>query len=107
LAGRIVVRPAESVRFMPPEKSAEFKAWSVYIARCANGAFYTGITNRLKDRIAAHNSGKGGKYTASFGPVQLVWFRKRKDRSSASILEARIKKLTRAKKIELIKKVKI
>jgi putative endonuclease len=77
--------------------------WTVYLVRCANGAFYTGITNRLKERIKAHNSGAGAKYTAAFGPVRLVWRRKSKNRSSASKLEAGIKKLTRAEKITLIK----
>ena len=79
------------------------RRWCVYIVRCANRSFYTGITNKLKDRIADHNSGKGAKYTASFGPVKLAWHKKSKDRSSASKLEARIKKLTRGGKKELIR----
>jgi putative endonuclease len=70
---------------------------------CDNGSLYTGITNDLKARIAAHNSGKGAKYTAAFGPVTLVWKKRKKDRSSASILEASIKKLTRKEKEALIK----
>ena len=78
------------------------KAWSVYIARCANGALYTGITNRLKARIADHNSGKGAKYTAAFGPVELVWHKRKKDRSTASKLEALIKKMPRADKEALV-----
>ena len=78
-------------------------SWAVYIARCANGALYTGITNRLKGRIADHNSGKGAKYTAAFGPVELVWHKRKKDRSTASMLEARIKKMSRAEKEELVK----
>ena len=77
--------------------------WCVYIVCCADRSLYTGITNRLKERVAAHNSGKGCKYTASFGPVKLVWHKKSEDRSSASILEARIKKLTREEKKELIR----
>jgi putative endonuclease len=72
------------------------------MARCSNGAFYTGITTDLEKRVKAHNSGRGGKYTASFGPVELVWRRNSKDRSSASKLEARIKKLTRAEKEKLL-----
>ncbi len=79
------------------------RRWCVYIVRCAGGSLYTGITNGLKERIAAHNSGKGCKYTASFGPVKLVWHKKSKDRSSASKLEAKIKKLTRDEKKELIR----
>jgi len=81
--------------------------WCVYIVRCANRSFYTGITNKLKDRIADHNSGRGAKYTASFGPVKLVWHKKSKDRSSASKLEARIKKLTRGEKKELVRSGKL
>ena len=69
---------------------------------CENGSLYTGITNNLKARIAAHNSGKGAKYTAAFGPVTLVWKKRKKDRSSASILEASLKKLSRKEKDALI-----
>jgi len=69
---------------------------------CENGSLYTGITNNLKARIAAHNSGKGAKYTAAFGPVQLVWKKRKKDRSSASILEASLKKLSRKEKDALV-----
>jgi putative endonuclease len=74
----------------------------VYVVRCANGSLYTGITNDLKARLEAHNSGRGAKYTAAFGPVELVWKKRRKDRSSASKLEAAIKKLSRPEKEVLI-----
>jgi len=77
-------------------------AWTVYIVRCVNGSLYTGITNDLTARLAAHNSGNGAKYTAAFGPVELVWKKRRKDRSSASKLEAAIKKLPRAAKDLLV-----
>ncbi|MBU2573220.1 MAG: GIY-YIG nuclease family protein [Elusimicrobia bacterium] len=88
---------------MAHKKSPKSRSWSVYILHCANGALYTGITNKLKERIAAHNAGKGGKFTRSFRPVRLAWSAKRKDRSAASKLEARIKNLTRAEKKELIR----
>jgi len=77
------------------------KTWTVYIVRCANGSLYTGITNDLAGRIADHNAGRGAKYTAAFGPVELVWKKRKKDRSAASKLEAVIKKLDRAEKCEL------
>lgn len=86
---------------MPDKSSLSEKSWTVYIVRCANGSLYTGITNNLKARLAAHNSGKGCKYTASFGPVELAWKRRKKDRSAASILEAAIKKLSRPEKENL------
>ncbi|HAT72919.1 MAG TPA: endonuclease [Elusimicrobia bacterium] len=78
--------------------------WIVYMVRCANGSLYTGITNNLAARIADHNAGKGAKYTAAFGPVELVWKKRKKDRSAASVLEAAIKKLTRKEKDALIGK---
>ena len=73
-------------------------SWKVYMVRCANGALYTGITNDLPGRLAAHNAGRGAKYTAAFGPVELAWSRRAGDRASASRLEARIKKLPRSAK---------
>lgn len=81
---------------------ARSACWTVYVVRCANGSLYTGITNDLKARLEAHNSGRGAKYTAAFGPVELVWKKRRKDRSSASKLEAAIKKLSRPEKEVLI-----
>jgi len=86
------------------KKVEKKKSWTVYVVRCANGSLYTGITNDLAGRIADHNAGRGAKYTAAFGPVALVWKRRRKDRSAASILEAAIKKLSRAEKEALISK---
>lgn len=75
--------------------------WTVYMVRCANGALYTGITNDLVERLRAHNSGKGARYTASFRPVRLAWRTASADRSEASKLEARIKKLPKAEKEKL------
>jgi len=78
--------------------------WTVYIVRCSNGSLYTGITNRLMERLAAHNAGTGARYTAAFGPVRLAWSWSRPGlgRSGASRLEALIKKLSRREKEELI-----
>jgi putative endonuclease len=86
------------------KKIVKKRSWTVYIVRCANGALYTGITNDLAGRIADHNAGRGAKYTAAFGPVELAWKRRKKDRSEASKLEAAIKKLSRTEKDELIAK---
>ncbi|OGR80223.1 MAG: endonuclease [Elusimicrobia bacterium GWC2_64_44] len=82
--------------------SEKTKSWTVYIVRCANGALYTGITNDLAGRIADHNAGRGAKYTAAFGPVELAWKKRKKDRSAASKLEAAIKKLSRPEKDALL-----
>jgi len=76
----------------------------LYILKCADKTLYTGITTDLKRRIAEHNSSKlGARYTYSRRPVKIVYYKKFKNRSTASKEEARIKKLKRIKKLELIK----
>lgn len=81
-------------------------SWHVYIVRCADDSLYTGCTNDLLKRVAAHNAGKGARYTRSRGPVQVVWSVRVKDRSAALSREARIKQLTRAEKLALLAKRK-
>lgn len=77
----------------------------LYILKCADKTLYTGITTDLKRRVIEHNSSKlGAKYTSSRKPVKLVYSKKLKNRSTASKEEARIKKLKRIEKLELIKK---
>ena len=44
----------------------------VYILRCGDNSLYTGYTNDVTERVKAHNSGKGAKYTRSRLPVSLV-----------------------------------
>lgn len=74
----------------------------VYILRCGDGTYYTGSTTDLKRRIAAHQSGKGAKYTRGRGPVELVYQEQWEDWPSALRREAAIKRLTRAQKNALI-----
>jgi len=77
----------------------------LYILKCADKTLYTGITTDLERRVAEHNENKlGAKYTASRRPVKLVFCKRFKNRSNASKEEARIKKLTRLQKMDLIKK---
>jgi putative endonuclease len=77
-------------------------AWFVYIVRCADGSLYTGATNRLLMRINMHNTGRGAKYTRGRGPVHLVWSKIIGSKSEALKAEARIKKLSRSKKEEIL-----
>ncbi len=72
--------------------------YCVYILRCADKTLYTGITTDLKRRVKEHNGGKlGARYTSSRWPVKVVYSKKFKNRSLASKVEAKIKKLTREK----------
>ncbi len=76
----------------------------VYIVQCADGTLYTGWTNDLDRRLAAHNSGTGAKYTKSRRPVKLVYHEVFENKSEALKREAAIKKLSRAEKMQLISK---
>lgn len=72
--------------------------WHIYLLRCRGGSLYAGITNNLARRVAAHDSGKGAKYTRSRRPVVLVWSRKMRSATAARKEEARIKKLEKGEK---------
>ena len=70
---------------------------------CADDTLYTGITTDLTRRLTEHNSGRvGAKYTRARRPVQIVYSKKYKDRSSASVAEAHMKKLSREQKLALL-----
>ncbi len=76
----------------------------LYILECSDKSLYSGITLDLKRRVKEHNSSElGAKYTRGRRPVKLVFFKKFKNRSTASKEEARIKKLSREEKLKLIK----
>jgi putative endonuclease len=76
--------------------------WIVYLVRCSDGTLYCGVTNDLDSRIAAHNAGKGAKYTKSRRPVQLVCASRKMTKSEAFKLEHRVKRLpARRKTIEI------
>ena len=74
-----------------------------YILRCSDGTYYTGWTNDLEKRLAAHNSKRGAKYTKARLPVELVYYEKFEDKTDAQKREYAIKKLTRAQKEMLIR----
>ena len=75
--------------------------WFCYILECSDGTLYTGITNDLEMRIKTHNLGKGAKYTKTRLPVKLKWSKIVENRSEASKLEYKIKKLNRSQKLIL------
>ena len=79
--------------------------WYVYIARCSDNSFYTGITTDIERRIKEHNTSKrGAKYTRSRRPVVLACSYIVGNRSEAMKEEIRIKKMTRKQKSELVER---
>ncbi len=73
-----------------------------YILRCGDGTYYTGWTNDLKKRVAAHQAGKGGKYTRARLPVQLVYYETFLSKQEAMSREYAVKKMSRREKEQLV-----
>jgi putative endonuclease len=77
--------------------------YSVYILRCADDTYYTGVSADVARRIGEHEtSPRGAKYLKGRGPLTLVFSAAIGDRSAASRVEYRIKKLQRSEKEALI-----
>lgn len=77
--------------------------YSVYIVRCVDDTYYTGIAADVVRRLAEHEtSPRGAKYLKGRGPLTLVYSELVGDRSTAARIEYRIKQLNRAEKQALI-----
>jgi len=76
--------------------------WFVYLARCGDGTFYTGVTTDPAARERAHNAGRGAAYTRSRLPVSLVHLEPAAGRGAALRRELAIKRLTRKEKQAMV-----
>lgn len=72
--------------------------WQVYMLECADGSLYTGIARDVGARLAAHNDGRGARYTRSRLPVRLVHVEPAADRGAALRREYAIKRLATTEK---------
>lgn len=72
-------------------------AWT-YILKCADDSFYIGWTNDPPRRLAAHNAGKGARYTRGRGPVQPVYWEEFDEFRAAQRREWQLKQLSRKEK---------
>ncbi len=75
----------------------------IYILSCSDSTLYTGLTNNIPVRLEKHAAGEGAKYTRGRRPVSLVYYEFVGSKSAALQRERRIKKMSRAAKLELIK----
>lgn len=78
------------------------KIWCVYMVRCADNSLYTGISNQVSQRVAAHNAGRGAKYTRARLPVTLVYQIPCSNKREACQLEYQMKQLTKQQKEHLM-----
>ena|SRR5690606_20392638 len=75
----------------------------VYILKCSDGSYYTGITNNLEKRFIEHQSGlKKESYTFRRRPLLLEFYQEFNDVLQAIYFEKKIKGWTRVKKQALI-----
>ena len=77
----------------------------VYIMSNRSMTLYTGVTNNLSLRSNAHKNGEGSRFTERYHFDRLVYFEIFNSILDAIAREKRIKGLTQAKKIALIKTI--
>ncbi len=79
------------------------KTYYVYILKCEDDSFYTGVTNNVERRVLEHNNSEDKKaYTFRKRPVTLVWFEYYNNINQAIEKEKQIKGWNRKKKQALI-----
>jgi predicted GIY-YIG superfamily endonuclease len=94
--------PARSVKDKDSKPPQNIATWVVYIVQCADGTFYTGISNNLERRLKQHNAGTASRYTRYRLPVTLIYQEVQPTKSAALKRELEIKKLSRKAKQRLI-----
>ncbi|MBU9888276.1 MAG: GIY-YIG nuclease family protein [Candidatus Omnitrophica bacterium] len=85
-----------------PSGVKEADDWELYILRCGDNSFYTGVTNNLERRLKMHQTGKASRYTRVRRPVEMIYHEKCGTRTQALVRECAVKELPRKKKEELI-----
>jgi putative endonuclease len=78
------------------------RAAYVYLLRCRDRSLYCGWTYDVERRLDAHRAGRGGRYTRARLPVEVAAVLELPDAASARREEARIKRLSRSEKLELV-----
>ena len=80
----------------------EYGGWVYILASKRNGTLYTGVTNKLFDRVSAYKAGVDSKFTRKYGVTMLVWFEAHDRIESAIQRETSIKRWPRKWKLALI-----
>lgn len=74
----------------------------LYVVECVDGSLYTGYAVDVPARVAAHNTGKGAKYTRARRPVKLLAQARFDSKSRAMSAEYHFKRLSRDQKDALL-----
>src|SRR5690606_27738723 len=79
------------------------KQYYVYILKCCDDSYYTGITNNIERRFAEHQEGiNKTSYTFRRRPIELVFSMMFKDVRQAIAFEKQVKGWSRKKKEAII-----
>ncbi|KPH63972.1 hypothetical protein AMS58_01590 [Pseudoalteromonas porphyrae] len=88
----------KSLTILKDNAIASSSIWSLYIVQTRFGHWYTGISTDVSKRFASHQAGKGAKNLRGKGPLTLIYQQEIGDRSAATKLEIKVKKLSKQQK---------
>jgi predicted GIY-YIG superfamily endonuclease len=77
--------------------------WFVYLLKCSDNSYYTGIAQNVEERLNRHQTGRGAEYTKARLSVELVYVEKADNHSKVLIREKWLKRQTHRVKEVLIK----
>ena len=86
----------------PHQRKTKTMSFYAYLLRCSDGSYYAGHTDDIDVRVAQHQTGALGGYTAKRRPVVLVWSDSFMTRDEAFAAERKLKGWSRAKKEALM-----
>lgn len=98
---RSMLRKMEA-REAPAAVREDSSPWALYILRCGDGSFYTGVTTDIERRFREHEKGRASRYTRTHRPVVLVYREECGTRSQALSRECAVKSLGRQAKEDLV-----
>jgi len=78
-------------------------SWFVYLLKCSDDSFYTGIAQDVEERLHRHQTSRGAEYTKARLPVELVYVEAVENDSKAVFREKWLKRQTRQVKEELMR----
>lgn len=78
------------------------KPWYLYLLRCGDGTIYTGISNDVEKRLAAHRGGRGARYLRGRAPLLLARKLRVGPVGDALKVERKVKRMSPAGKEKLI-----
>ena len=76
--------------------------WFLYILKCSDGSFYTGVTKDIARRFKMHEGGKASRYTRTRRPLELLYQEVCGTRTQALVREYKVKSFSKDQKLALV-----